>query len=111
MHEEMEWEKRRERTMTGRSAAVKAGKIKAITNHHLRYGWKWEDPQTKEKIVADEEKAKIVKWMAELYANGTGTVTIRNMLKARGIPSPKIVDKDGKVFEWSDYTIMSIISD
>ncbi|HEU4966356.1 MAG TPA: recombinase family protein [Candidatus Saccharimonadales bacterium] len=102
---EMEREKIMDRTMTGRTNAVKAGKIKAVTNHHLRYGWQWENPETKEKIIANEEEAAIVLWMAQLYADGTGTYIIRQQLKARGVLSPK-----GKP-EWDDYTIMDIIKD
>src|SRR5947207_13110161 len=41
---EMEREKIMDRTMTGRTNAVKAGKMKALSAHKMRYGYQWEDP-------------------------------------------------------------------
>jgi len=101
---EMEREKIMDRTMTGRTNAVKNGQLKAISNHRIRYGFQWEDPAAKDRIILNEEEAAIIRWMAEQYADGVGTVRLRGMLEQRGIPAPM----GG---EWSDYTIMSILSD
>ena len=101
---EMEREKIMDRTMTGRTNAVKNGQLKAISNHRTRYGYQWADPAAKDYIIINEDEAAVIRWMAEEYAGGTGTVRLRGMLAARGIPAPM----GG---EWSDYTIMSILGD
>jgi site-specific DNA recombinase len=101
---EMEREKIMDRTMTGRTNAVKNGNLRAVSNHKVRYGFQWEDPATKDKIILNEEEAAVIRWIVEQYASGVGTVRIRGMLQERGIPSPMGA-------EWSDYTIMSILSD
>jgi site-specific DNA recombinase len=101
---EMEREKIMDRTMTGRTNAVKNGQLKAISNHRTRYGYQWSDPAAKDYIILNEDEADVIRWMAEEYAAGLGTVRMRGMLAERGIPAPM----GG---EWSDYTIMSILSD
>src|SRR5205085_2255710 len=40
---EMEREKIMDRVMTGRTNAVKAGNLKAVSTYKLRYGYQWED--------------------------------------------------------------------
>jgi site-specific DNA recombinase len=101
---EMEREKIMDRTMTGRTNAVKNGQLKAVNNHRLRYGFQWEDAGAKDRIILHEDEAAIIRWLAEAYADGVGTQRLRVMLAERGIPAPM----GG---EWSDYTIMSILSD
>lgn len=100
---EMEREKIMDRTMTGRTNAVKAGSMKAVSTHKLRYGFAWADA-AKTAIVLNEEEAAVVRWMAEQYAEGTATYNIRQQLNERGIPSPT-----GK--QWLDATIMRILGD
>ncbi len=101
---EMEREKIMDRTMTGRTNAVKNGQMRAVNHHRVRYGFKWEDPATKDRIVLNEPEATVIRWLAENYADGVGTVRLRGMLAEQGIPAPM----GG---EWCDYTIMSILSD
>jgi site-specific DNA recombinase len=107
---EMEREKIMDRTMTGRTNAVLAGSMKAVSTHKLRYGFAWADA-TKTKIILSETEvapgmteADVVRWMAAQYAEGTATYTIRQQLNERGIPSPT-----GR--QWLDATIMRILGD
>jgi site-specific DNA recombinase len=100
---EMEREKIMDRTMTGRMNAVLNGSMKAVSTYKLRYGLQWKDAARTEIILNDEE-AEVVRWMAELYAAGTATYTIRQQLNERGVPSPS-----GS--KWRDSTIMRILGD
>src|SRR2546427_6265813 len=54
---EMEREKIMDRTMTGRTNAVKQGNMAAVSTHKLRYGFQWEDPKAKEKIIRNKKEA------------------------------------------------------
>jgi site-specific DNA recombinase len=101
---EWEWEKIRERTMTGRTNAVKRGEMKALSAHKMRYGFQWEDPETKEKIILAKKEAAVIRWMAIKYAQGVSSVRLRQTLKEWGIPSPMGTD-------WSDHTIITLLSD
>ena len=101
---EMEREKIMDRTMTGRTNAVKAGKMKALSAHKMRYGYQWEDPQKKDKIILNKKEAAVIRWMAIKYARGTSAEQLRKTLKEWGIPSPMGV-------EWSDFTIVTLLSD
>src|SRR5713226_905345 len=67
---EMEREKIMDRTMTGRTNAVKAGKMKALSAHKMRYGYQWEDPEKKEKIILNKKEAAVIRWMAIKYGRG-----------------------------------------
>jgi site-specific DNA recombinase len=100
---EMEREKIMDRTMTGRVNAVKAGSLKAVSTYKLRYGFQWADAE-RTGIVLNEAEAAVVRWMAEQYAAGMGSITIRQQLDERGIPSPS-----GKT--WNECTIMRILGD
>jgi site-specific DNA recombinase len=100
---EMEREKFMDRTMTGRTNAVKNGSMKAVSTHKLRYGFMWAD-STKTTIVLKDEEAKFVRFMAEEYGAGNATHSIRCRLNQNGIPSPT----GG---EWRDCTIMRILGD
>lgn len=100
---EMEREKIQERTMTGRTNAVKNGNLKAVSTHKLRYGWQWADAE-KTTIILNDAEADMVRWMAEQYAGGVGSITIRQILNDRGIPSPS----GG---QWRECTIMRILGD
>ncbi|MEO8954924.1 MAG: recombinase family protein, partial [Ktedonobacteraceae bacterium] len=100
---EMEREKIMDRTMTGRTNAVKNGNLKAISTYKLRYGWQWADA-ARTTIILNEAEAEVVRWMAEEYASGTGSITIRQTLNERGIPSPS-----GGA--WKECTIMRILGD
>ena len=100
---EMEREKIMDRTMTGRTNAVKNGSMKAVSTHKLRYGFQWADPG-KTTIILKDEEAKIVQFMAEEYGTGNSTHSIRRQLNQNGIPSPT----GG---EWRDCTIMRILGD
>lgn len=101
---EYEWEKIRERTMTGRTNAVKRGEMKALSAHKMRYGYQWEDPDKKDKIILNRKEAVVIRWMSIRYVTGTSASTLVRILKERGIPSPM-----GK--EWSNHTIMTLFSD
>lgn len=107
---EMEREKIMDRTMTGRTNAVKQGSMKAISTHKLRYGFQWADAEktkimlSETEVAPGETEADIVRWMAEQYAAGVGSITIRQILNERGIPSPS-----GQ--EWRECTIMRILGD
>lgn len=101
--EEMEREKIMDRTMTGRTNAVKNGSMKAVSTHKLRYGFAWAD-SAKTTITLNDEEAEVVRWMAETYAGGTAMHTIRRQLDERGIPSPS-----GQT--WRECTIMRILGD
>lgn len=100
---EVEREKIMDRTMTGRTNAVKNGSMKAVSTHKLRYGFAWAD-NAKTTIVLNDEEADVVKWMSEQYAVGTAMHTIRQRLDEQGIPSPS-----GKT--WRECTIMRILGD
>lgn len=101
---EMEREKIMDRTMTGRTNAVKQGSMKAVSTHKLRYGFKWADPITKDKIILNKKEAAVVRWMAIQYGKGVGSITIRQKLNEWGIPSPS-----GK--KWRECSIMRILGD
>jgi len=107
---EMEREKIMDRTMTGRTNAVKNGNMAAVSTHKLRYGFQWEDA-TKTKIILSqveaapgETEADIVRWMAEQYAEGVGALNLEQTLNDRGIPGPK----GGP---WRACTILRILQD
>jgi site-specific DNA recombinase len=89
--------------MTGRVNAVKAGSLKAVSTYKLRYGFQWAD-ESRTSIILKEAEADIIREMAELYASGTGSITIRQILNERGVPGPS-----GKT--WNECTIMRILSD
>lgn len=101
---EMEREKIMDRTMTGHANAVKQGSMKAVSTHKLRYGFQWEDPAVKDKIILNEAEAEVVRLMAEQYAEGIAAHTIRQQLNERGVPSPSGA-------EWRECTIIRILGD
>ena len=101
---EMEREKIMDRTMTGRTNAVLNGHMKAVNKNKLRYGFQWEDPATKEKIILNKKEAAVVRWMAIQYAKGVGSITIKQRLDAWGVRGPK----GGS---WNEGTIMRILGD
>jgi site-specific DNA recombinase len=100
---EIEREKIMDRTMTGRTNAVKNGSMKAVSTHKLRYGFAWADAD-KTTITLNEYEAAIVRYMAEQYADGISMHAITQQLTAQGIPSPS----GG---EWRACTIMRILGD
>ncbi len=100
---EMEREKIIDRTMTGRMSAVRAGNMKAASTYKLRYGWQWAD-DTHTTITYNEAEAEIVRWLAEQYAAGVGSISLRNLLDERGVPSPS-----GGA--WNEGTIMKLLRD
>lgn len=51
------------------------------------YGYK-KDPENKHKLIEDEEAAKVVRKIFNLYLEGKGTHTIAQILTAEGIPKP-----------------------
>lgn len=71
--------------------------IKTVLTDHRRkglhigafalYGY-LKDPNQKGHLIIDEEAAKVVKEVFELYAAGTGRTNIARILNARGIPNP-----------------------
>ncbi len=100
---EMEREKIQDRTMTGRTNAVKNGSMKAVSTHKLRYGFAWADAD-KTTITLHEYEAQVIHWMAEEYASGISMHAIRQRLDDQGIPSPS-----GST--WRACTIMRILGD
>jgi len=100
---EMEREKIMDRTMTGRTNAVKQGNMKAVSARKLRYGYQWADT-SRASIILNEAEADIVRWMAESYADGTSSFAICQILTDRGVPSPS-----GK--DWRECTIIRTLSD
>jgi site-specific DNA recombinase len=100
---EMEREKIMDRTMTGRTNAVKNGSMKAVSTHKLRYGFAWADAE-KTTIICNEEEAAVIRWMAEQYASGSSMHTIRKQLDDQGIPSPS-----GNT--WLECTILRVLGD
>jgi site-specific DNA recombinase len=100
---EIEREKIMDRTMTGRTNAVKNGSMKAVSTHKLRYGFAWADAE-KTTITLNEYEAAVVRYMAEQYAVGTSMFTLCHRLDEQGIPSPS-----GGT--WRACTIMRILGD
>ncbi len=101
---EMEREKIMDRLMTGRTNEVKNGNMAAASTYKLRYGYQWEDPKTKEKIILNRKEAAVVRWMAIKYGRGVAANAIRDQLNERGVPGPK-----GEA--WHEATIMRILGD
>lgn len=56
------------------------------------YGYK-KDPQDKHKFVIDEEAAKVVRLIFQLYLQGKGTQAIAKILTGKGIPKPTFYKK------------------
>lgn len=100
---EMEREKIMDRTMTGRTNAVKEGNMAAVSTHKLRYGFRWADAE-KTRIILDEEEAAVIRWMAHQYAEGVGAMTLEQQLNDRGIPG-------AKGGPWRACTILRILQD
>jgi site-specific DNA recombinase len=107
---EMEREKIMDRTMTGRTNAVKNGNMAAVSTHKMRYGFQWADTErtkitlSQTEVAPGETEADIVRWMAEQYAAGVAALTLEQQLNERGILSPS----GGS---WRACTIVRILSD
>jgi site-specific DNA recombinase len=80
----VEREKIIERTMRGRKAAAKAGKVP----HGQRplYGYQWDE--TKTRYVVNPATAPIVRRIFQMATDGTPTRRIARMLTDEGIPTP-----------------------
>jgi site-specific DNA recombinase len=101
---EWEWEKIRERTTTGRINKAKEGKI--VAGRKPPYGWKWllNDKGEKVEIVHDEEQVVVIRWLADLYAEGVSTIELAKQLTESNIPTPE----NGK--QWQPIMIRRILS-
>ncbi len=87
---EIERNKIRRRMMMGKIAVAKSGKIP----NNVPYGYKVvrsidEHGKIKREIVADEEKAEIVRFIFNEYIKGKGTLEIAFQLNQKGIKPPK----------------------
>jgi site-specific DNA recombinase len=115
-----EWEREKilDRTATGRANRAKEGKMSSVTGYKLMYGFQWHDPETKDYIVINERQAKIIREIAERYANGESCQSIIRDLTARGIPSPGQEaiaagrkPREGDSYIWNDTVIRKTLTD
>ena len=77
------------RTMNGRIAVAKAGRM-PVGGRYSTYGYN-QDPVTKMRLV-NEEEAKVVTWIFRKYAGGWSMNRIGAKLNKKGIPSKRGVD-------------------
>lgn len=131
---EMEREKIMDRTITGRVNKAKAGKI--VSGNKPPYGWDWlyheeQRPDGRKDIwkeaVLHPTRVSVLRWCAEHYAVGISAHSLMRQLNDRTLPSEDMPayplmcelralglpwpppSPDG--MEWSDRTIVRIISD
>lgn len=83
---EMEREKIMDRTIAGRIAMAKQGKI--VGGKHPRYGWKWHDPMLKDYLVLNEAEAEVIRWAAHSYAEGETCVALVKTLNDSNQATP-----------------------
>lgn len=86
---EYEWEKIRERTMTGLRNKALEGVY--VTGRKLPYGWQftYDDKGNRQEVIHEPEQVKHIRWMADEYGNkGTSTIDIAKSLNERKIHTP-----------------------
>jgi len=85
---EMEREKIMDRTNTGRINKALEGKVP--TGKKPPYGWKWTYTENgeRDRIVLDEDQAKVLQRGANEYADGDSADRIIGRFNAEGIPGP-----------------------
>jgi len=99
---EMEREKILDRTITGRINKAKEGKI--VSGVKPLYGWKWNDTETKDYLVLDDEQAAVLQRAGVEYADGESLYQIVYRFADEGIAPPK-----GET--WHTRTLRRILTD
>ena len=84
---EMEREKILDRTITGRVNKALEGKI--VSGVKPLYGWRWNNPETKDYLVLHEEQSYVLQQAALEYASGKSLYFIVDHLTEEGVPPPK----------------------
>jgi site-specific DNA recombinase len=104
---ELEHEKIRERTQRGIMAKLKKGNL--LGTGKPNYGYSWNEDKTG--YVINEEEAKTVKLIFDLYVNhGYSAFRIAQYLREQGIPNPVRELKDGTRLEWGKTTVHRILT-
>jgi DNA invertase Pin-like site-specific DNA recombinase len=112
---EFERETTKLRSISGiRANVAKGGSGQGIIKP---YGFRSED----KKLIIDEDEAKVIRLIFDLYLKGNGTTKIARHLNDLGIPtkynktfgsktiSLRRIEKKGREFKWVDGTIYSIL--
>jgi site-specific DNA recombinase len=102
-------------------------KVRTVLNHkiksgkfigaHAPYGYK-KDVNNRNKLVIDEEAAKIVTRIYSMYMEGLGFSSIAEILNSEGIMSPSVyksmntnyINGKNKYYLWNGVTIKNILS-
>ncbi len=104
---EMEWEKIRERTLRGRKARVESGKL--LAGQRPRYGYQWDDPQTKACFVEDPLTARVVRRIFREVIEGRPLKAIARGLTEDGIPTPRHKPEAERLSMWHPQRIKEAI--
>ena len=99
---EMERLKIAERTQRGKRARIDAGKYNV--GSHAPYGYAWDDPTTKARLVENTATAPIVRRIFREIADGGSARQLALRLTAEQVPTPKGL---GATWYWS--TIRTIV--
>ncbi|MDQ3692990.1 MAG: recombinase family protein [Chloroflexota bacterium] len=99
---EMERLKIAERTQRGKRARIESGKYNV--GSHAPFGYTWEDPATKARLVENPATAPIVRRIFREIADGGSARQMALRLTAEGVPTPKGIGTD---WYWS--TIRTIV--
>ena len=74
----------------------------------LPYGWKWllNDKGEKVEVTDHEGQVTVIRWLAELYAEGTSTIELARQLTEAEVPPPEGQPGD----QWHTIMIRRILS-
>jgi len=96
---EFEREKIIERTTRGWRHRIRSGGIVSQGNRTFGYDYVAKTTTSPCAIVINEQEAKVVRWMFEAYASGTGIQAITRLLEERGV----LTKRGGKL--WYDKSV------
>jgi len=102
----LETEKTKERTMRGKRALLKEGKLPQGTGVGM-YGYDWNKENKTRQI--NQEEAKVVNTIFERVANGDSLISIARRLNQSGIPTKATKKDDNQRKFWHSLTIRRII--
>lgn len=85
---EQERETTRQRTMDGKRARV-VNQNKYLASTKPPYGFQFDDPVIKAKLLAYEPEARIVRWIVDQRVGGRSIIGITRDLIAQKVPAPK----------------------
>ena len=102
----LEAEKIKERTMRGKKAKLKDGKLPQGTGIGM-YGYEW-NKESKRREIIDSE-ADIVREIFNKVATGESLISVARHLNDRRIPTKSTITNDGKRKFWHSLTIRRMI--